>query len=508
MAENEERRSRREELIRRLALLSIRWMGGGNTFSTPAFPCRLDGGNRWGSYFLFFTRNGEDRFIIRETIGRESGEQRVFRTWTFVKDSAWDLVKIEKNGVPVRLDELKRELEDIHQKIEKINSRIGIPGLYFDTEITAPETFFDIPLRGAPEEIEGTKEDGSTRKRIAPRIPLVVAALVVAVSLTVVAVNNGRYKKLRRATDEIAAQRAASTEAADARCRTRDAFIEETVSELQILERDSRQDRSAFEFNRRNAYVNVTRLAAELTRNLPARKEAYRLIADNIMEAESYGEIIYEISRLPSEEYQARIFLATDRQKVETLSRLLPAFPHLLYPVRLPDEPNNGRGFRITSGYMDRRVDPIGSRVVNPHYAVDIINVSNIAFINYSGEIIREGNHPGYVVSVAEGTVADVGSDDGFGWFVEIDHEIVPAVRESYNACTALRTFYAHLETEPALKAGDHVSADQILGEIGNSGQSTGPHLHFEVRIYNDSGMYRSADGRFDKINPFLVQKR
>ncbi len=506
MMDTEDRRSDKEELIRRLVLLALRWLGDGNTFSTPAFPCRINGGERWGTYFIFVSRNGETRLFIRETVGMENGEQRVFRTWTYIKDSAWDLVKVERNGIPIRLDELRRELKDVHAKLEKVNSRIGTPGFYFDNELVSREDHIDISL--LPPADEDGEGGGHLRKRPVSRAPLIIAAAVVLVSFTVVAINNGRYKKLKRATEAINAQLTAYNAATDARFNNIDSFINETVSELQLLEKESEQDRSAFEFNRRNAYINVSRLAEELTRNLPARKEAYRLIADNIMESESYGEIIYEISRLPSEEYQARIFLATDRQKVETLSRLRPVFSHMLYPVKLSDEPNNGRGFRITSGYMDKRADPLGSGGVKPHYAVDIINVSNIAFINYAGEIIREGNPPGNVVSVADGTVSDAGFDDGFGWFLEIDHPVVPEVKTAYPAGTAFRTFYAHFVSEPVLKIGDSVTADQVLGEIGNSGVSTGPHLHFEARIYNESGMYRSSDGRFDKINPFLIRKK
>jgi murein DD-endopeptidase MepM/ murein hydrolase activator NlpD len=43
-------------------------------------------------------------------------------------------------------------------------------------------------------------------------------------------------------------------------------------------------------------------------------------------------------------------------------------------------------------------------------------------------------------------------------------------------------TLYAHL-LEVFVRPGDHVSAGDLLGGVGNTGNSTGPHLHFEVRI-------------------------
>ena len=105
-----------------------------------------------------------------------------------------------------------------------------------------------------------------------------------------------------------------------------DKFMVGAEDDLEVLKENLERSKTDFEFNRHNAYANVMRLAEELTKYLPARKEAYKLIASNINEAVSYGEIIYEMSKLPSEEYQARIFLATEEQRVIPLSRYIPCF--------------------------------------------------------------------------------------------------------------------------------------------------------------------------------------
>jgi murein DD-endopeptidase MepM/ murein hydrolase activator NlpD len=47
-----------------------------------------------------------------------------------------------------------------------------------------------------------------------------------------------------------------------------------------------------------------------------------------------------------------------------------------------------------------------------------------------------------------------------------------------------LRTLYAHLMTW-AVKPGDTVKRGQLIGLVGSSGNSTGPHTHFEVRVDN-----------------------
>jgi len=47
----------------------------------------------------------------------------------------------------------------------------------------------------------------------------------------------------------------------------------------------------------------------------------------------------------------------------------------------------------------------------------------------------------------------------------------------------SLYLLYAHLDQSPTLRIGDQVSCGQQIGAVGNSGKSTNPHLHFEVRI-------------------------
>ncbi|MCX7285723.1 MAG: M23 family metallopeptidase [Novosphingobium sp.] len=74
------------------------------------------------------------------------------------------------------------------------------------------------------------------------------------------------------------------------------------------------------------------------------------------------------------------------------------------------------------------------------------------------------------IYAAAAGTVSFVGMKQGYGRVVEIDHG------------NGLMTRYAHMSRTGA-QVGQKVGAGAAIGQIGSSGRSTGPHLHFEVRI-------------------------
>ena len=74
------------------------------------------------------------------------------------------------------------------------------------------------------------------------------------------------------------------------------------------------------------------------------------------------------------------------------------------------------------------------------------------------------------IFAAARGQIAFVGQRTGYGNVVEIDHG------------NGFRTRYAHMSAFRT-RAGDRVKAGQLIGAVGSTGRSTGPHLHFEVRL-------------------------
>ncbi len=80
-------------------------------------------------------------------------------------------------------------------------------------------------------------------------------------------------------------------------------------------------------------------------------------------------------------------------------------------------------------------------------------------------------NQPGApVIATANGVVSFCGNSGGYGLEVVIDHGF------------GLRTRYGHLN-ESQVRLGDRVERGEVIGKIGNSGRSTGPHLHYEVEV-------------------------
>lgn len=72
--------------------------------------------------------------------------------------------------------------------------------------------------------------------------------------------------------------------------------------------------------------------------------------------------------------------------------------------------------------------------------------------------------------ATANGKVISANWAGGYGRMVEVDHG------------NGLSTRYGHLSAIN-VKVGQSVKAGQVVGEVGSTGRSTGPHLHYETRI-------------------------
>ncbi len=100
------------------------------------------------------------------------------------------------------------------------------------------------------------------------------------------------------------------------------------------------------------------------------------------------------------------------------------------------------------------------------------------------GGVLTQDFHPGHngldfgvpvgteIKSTMDGNVVYAGwNDQGYGNLVIVEHG-------------DYKTYYAHLSSVP-VSVGDSVSAGTTIGLSGNTGNSTGPHLHYEIRRSN-----------------------
>jgi murein DD-endopeptidase MepM/ murein hydrolase activator NlpD len=107
--------------------------------------------------------------------------------------------------------------------------------------------------------------------------------------------------------------------------------------------------------------------------------------------------------------------------------------------------------YQLLSGFGERQDPFTGQRAM--HYGLDLKNAVGTP-----------------VLATAPGTVIYAGWMRDYGRVVEIDHGL------------GVHTRYAHLKAI-TVKVGQKVEFRQEVGKLGNSGRSTGPHLHYEVQV-------------------------
>jgi murein DD-endopeptidase MepM/ murein hydrolase activator NlpD len=106
----------------------------------------------------------------------------------------------------------------------------------------------------------------------------------------------------------------------------------------------------------------------------------------------------------------------------------------------------------ISSGFSYNRLHPLlGYR--RPHPGIDV-----------------SASYGSPVVATGEGRVVFAGRETGYGRLVEIEHGY------------GYRTRYAHL-SRATVRVGQQVQRGDIVGEVGRSGLTTGPNLHYEVLV-------------------------
>ncbi len=111
---------------------------------------------------------------------------------------------------------------------------------------------------------------------------------------------------------------------------------------------------------------------------------------------------------------------------------------------------------RISSGFTKKRFHPI-LRIFRPHHGTDFVAPIGTP-----------------IVSIGDGVIEYAGWKTGYGNVVIIRHN------------STYKTLYGHLlKIEKNIKPKTKVFQGQLIGYLGSTGISTGPHLHFEIHVNN-----------------------
>jgi len=122
---------------------------------------------------------------------------------------------------------------------------------------------------------------------------------------------------------------------------------------------------------------------------------------------------------------------------------------HHIEQLYISGRPTKGKGSWLSSPFGTRK-DPFNGRL-RRHKGVDIAGFMGMP-----------------IISTAAGVVTEAGKRGGYGLMVEIQHG------------NGLATRYAHTQAVN-VAVGDIVEKGQEIAVMGNSGRSTGPHVHYEV---------------------------
>jgi murein DD-endopeptidase MepM/ murein hydrolase activator NlpD len=111
---------------------------------------------------------------------------------------------------------------------------------------------------------------------------------------------------------------------------------------------------------------------------------------------------------------------------------------------------------------------PLPGYSVNSHFGLRQLSFEGHARMHKGVDIAAPSGSE--IHATADGYVTRTGRSSSYGHFVEVAH------------ADGMSSFYAHMSRTAGLEPGTKVSAGDVLGYVGSTGRSTGPHLHFEIR--------------------------
>jgi murein DD-endopeptidase MepM/ murein hydrolase activator NlpD len=231
-------------------------------------------------------------------------------------------------------------------------------------------------------------------------------------------------------------------------------LLEEQLTRLKLVEEQVKKDLKEVQELKKEKKVkkltpppSVPNKTSEKIENLEPKQRAHTFRQDevSILEKERpklVSRLYMELMDLSKEAFQREQTLKGLKEFLQAQKSVLLSIPSL-WPVQ----------GRITSTYAEVRVSP-SSGGTRPHMGIDISAPLGTP-----------------VVAPADGVVISAGREAQYGLLICVDHG------------HGFTTMFGHLK-EIRVKTGDRVKSGQTLGTVGTTGNTTGPHLHYEVRTF------------------------
>jgi len=228
-------------------------------------------------------------------------------------------------------------------------------------------------------------------------------------------------------------------------------------------------------------------LMEELAELMEMNQDLYANLLESVADLEQRTE---ELLELQAQEEEARAALAeTQRQLLEDEQRLQDQLDALYN--ELQSEAERQAAIEAALEILSRIPVPNAYGLAHPMPgAVVTSNFGPRWGTFHSGiDLVIPGNVRAPIHAAATGVVVYAGWNNSMGWWVRISHSI--------NG-NRVDTVYAHLRYPASVSAEDIVVQGQIIGIKGSTGNSTGPHLHFEVHPGGFHwGIPRGVDPRY-----------
>ena len=365
-----------------------------------------------------------------------------------LKDKKSEITK-QKNAISVQIAELEQQQASVleqkaaldeqneltRQEIELINEQIEL----YENLVSDAETELDAAVEAEEKQVAAFRRHirAMEEKGIISYIEILFRSRSFADLLSRLDDISDIMTADKRLKDECVAARAV-VEAAKAE-------YEQAVSDREAAKVELLEKKRQLEADIEAAYKRI----AALEEDIEAATEEYTV--NEQAEAEFQAQIDKLMAELKKQEEEAERRRQQQLQQQQQQQQqqqpaapvVTPAVGNFIWPYPQNNYVGSGYGMRFHPIFQENRM----------HYGVDI-----------------GGTAGQQIVAIASGTVSVATLNSSYGNYVMISHG---------NGTASL---YAHME-KLAVSAGDTVTQGQVIGYCGSTGWSTGPHLHFEIRV-------------------------